>query len=139
MNHPITPFAATATSGHAYSAIDGHNDRYYYSVWESTKSFPQTITIDLGEVLDGINLLYYVPKYKPVIVPMTEGSIKKYKLYKSSDFKEFIQIAEGEWDGISKMKVAEFNSVKARYIRLEILSANGNFAAATEIMIGKIK
>ncbi|UCE08538.1 MAG: alpha-L-fucosidase, partial [bacterium] len=35
---PITPVSATATSGNAAYAIDGLNDRFYYSVWQTSAS-----------------------------------------------------------------------------------------------------
>ncbi len=137
INKPITPFAATASTGQAYFAVDGKNDRYEYSVWESAVFLPQTLTVDLGEVHSGINILAYVPKYEPVIVPLTEGSVMKYKVYSSSDMMDFYEVARGEWSGDTKMKETTFEPVKARYIRLEIETANGPFAAATEISVGK--
>lgn len=133
----ITPQSATATSGNPYYAIDGKNDRYYYSVWETSESFPQTITINLGEVYYNINILSYVPKYKTVIVPLTEGSIKKFKIYKSLDGNKFSEIISGEWNGDYNMKVVTFQPTSAKYIRMEILSAENGFAAATEITLGK--
>lgn len=137
MNSPITPFSATTTSGNADFVIDGLNDRYYYSVWESDSLFPQTITIDLGKTVNDVTILSYVPKFSPVIVPMTEGSIKKYSIFSSIDNVNFAKIKNGEWNGDSKMKVVTFPPVKARFIKIQILSANGGFAAATEIAIGQ--
>lgn len=134
---PITPVSATATSGNADFAVDGLNDRYYYSVWETTETLPQSITIDLGKEYDDIGILYYVPKYKPIVIPLTEGSIKQYKIYSSSDNSEFTEIASGEWNGDVNMKVATFPPVTARYIKIEVLSGFDHFAAATEFAIGK--
>lgn len=137
IDKPITPESASATSGKAEYAIDGLNDRYYYTVWESTDSLPQSITIDLGEKYCGIDIMTYVPKYRPVIIPMTKGSITSYKISTSLDNIDFNDIKHGEWKGDTKMKVVTFDPVDARYIKLEVLSANNNFAAATEIAIGK--
>jgi alpha-L-fucosidase len=137
MDRPVTPKSAIATSGGAFFAIDGFNDRFYYSVWESTNKLPQSITIDLGREYDDISILSYVPKYKSVITPLTQGSIKSYKIYKSLDNVNFYQIADGVWNGDINMKVVTFTPTRARYIRLEALTAVGNFAAATEIAIGR--
>jgi hypothetical protein len=35
------------------------------------------------------------------------------------------------------MKIVTFPPVKSRFMKIEILSANGGFAAATEIAIGQ--
>ncbi|HES60242.1 MAG TPA: hypothetical protein ENO18_07410 [Caldithrix sp.] len=137
IDKPITPKSASATSGIAEYAIDGLNDRYYYSVWESTDSLPQSITIDLGQKYCGIDIITYVPKYNPVIKPMIEASITSYKISASLDSINFKNISCGKWNGDTKMKVVTFEPVDARYFRLEALSANNNFVAATEIMIGR--
>ena len=82
---PVLPVSASATSGSASNAIDGINDRFFYSVWQSSSSLPQSITLDLGKEYANISILDYVPKYKTVTTPLTEGSIKSYKVYTSSD------------------------------------------------------
>ena len=137
INHPVIPVTAIASSGNADFAIDGFNDRYYYSVWESDSLLPQSLVIDLGKVVKDVSILSYVPKYKPVIIPCTDGSIKEYNIYSSLDGNEFKKIIHGEWNGDSKMKVVTFHPVNTRYIKLEVITAEGNFAAATEIEIGR--
>ncbi len=134
---PIIPVSAFATSGNASYAIDGLNDRYFYSVWRSSDSLPQSITIDLGKEDSAISTLEYVPQYRTVATPTTQGSIKSYKIYKSSDNVTFTVIDSGEWNGDAKMKVATFAPTTARYIRLIALTAVGNCAAATEIAVGR--
>ena len=137
IDKPITPKSASATSGDAKFAIDGHNDRYYYSVWETSDSLPQSITVNLGQTYDDIYIITYVPKYKKVIIPLTEGNITSYKIYVSLDSTKFTEIKSGEWNGDSNMKVVTFTPVSARYIKLEALSAKNDFAAVTEIAIGR--
>jgi alpha-L-fucosidase len=140
MEHPITPLSATATSatsGHNASyAIDGLNDRYYYSVWQSSTSLPQSITINLGIEHPDVCILYYVPKYVSVLTPKEEGSIKSYRIYKSTNGTNFTEIASGVWNGDTTMKVATFTPTNARYIQLEALSGVNGFAAATEVSVG---
>ncbi len=139
MERPVTAVAASATSGNADFAIDALNDRYFYSVWQtdSAQQLPQSITIDLGRMYDDISLLYYVPKYIPVVNPLIEGSIKAYKIYAGTDSTHYSEVASGEWNGDVQMKVVKFAPTRARYIRLEVLSAVGGFAAATEITVGR--
>jgi alpha-L-fucosidase len=137
IEQPITPVSASSNSGNASNVIDGFNDRFNYTVWQTSASLPQSITIDLGEEYDGVSILAYVPKYEPYINPLTEGSIKSYKIYKSTDNTDFIEIAGGEWNGDINMKVVTFTPTNARYIRLEALTAINDFAAATEIAIGR--
>jgi alpha-L-fucosidase len=136
IGHYVTPIGAEATSGDAVNAIDGINDTNYYSVWETDEALPQSITIDLGEVHDGITKLAYVPKYVTPGTPTNEGSITSYRIHVSTDNDTFEEAATGTWEGDEHMKVAAFPPTAARYIRLEALEANGGFAAATEISIG---
>jgi len=136
IEHPITPVSATATSGDAYNAIDGKNDRIGYTVWQSSSSLPQSITIDLGMEYSNVSILSCVPKYVTWNPPMEQGSIQSYRIYKSTNGTDFTEIASGTWNGDTDMKVATFLPTNARYIRLEALSAVEGFAAATEIAIG---
>lgn len=137
IEHPVIPVSATATSGIAKDAIDGLNDRYYYSVWKSDSSLPQSITVDLGKVCSGISVLDCVPQYKTVATPISAGSIESYEIYASIDGVHFREIASGKWKGDTKMKVATFKPADARYIRLVAVKAVDNYAAATEIAVGR--
>lgn len=139
IEYPITPVAAYATSGNPKYAIDGLNDRYYYSVWQTTAPLPQSITIDLGREYGDVSILGYVPKYQPYINPLTEGSIKKYTVSISTDNRNFTEVASGEWNGDINLKVVTFSPAKAHYLRLEAITAVDDFAAATEIAIGRGK
>jgi alpha-L-fucosidase len=136
VEHAIMPARASATSGNPALAIDATNDRYTYTVWETTAPLPQSITIDFGKTVGDVSILEYIPKYQPIVKPLTDGSIKKYRIYAGTDSIRFTEIAHGEWNGDAHMKVATFAPVKARYIRLEAVTAEGGAAAATEIRIG---
>jgi len=133
----ILSVSAAATSGNASHAIDAKNDRFFYSVWESAPNLPQSITLDLGQVIPDVSILTYVPKYIPMVNPRQEGSIRAYKIYKSLDGTAFTEIASEEWNGDMKMKVVTWTPTSARYIRLEALSAVDDFAAITELAIGR--
>jgi len=100
---------------------------------------PQSITIDLEKEYHDVSILSYVPKYQPYINPLTEGSIKKYKVSVSTNNRNFTDVTCGEWNGDITMKVVTFPPVKARYFRLEAITAVNDLAAATEIAIGSGK
>jgi alpha-L-fucosidase len=134
---PVTPASASATSGNANYAIDGLNDRFYYSVWQTDSPLPHSITIDLGEEYGDVSTLSYVPKYIPYINPLTEGSIKDFKIYTSTDNIDYTEVYSGRWNGDIDLKVAVFEPAAARYIKLEALTAVDGFAAVTEIAIGR--
>jgi alpha-L-fucosidase len=134
---PIIPESATATSGNASLAIDGQNDAYYYSVWESDRSFPQSITLDIGRTVADVGILCYVPRYVTEETPTDKGAITSYEISASVDGKEFTKVASGKWNADSLMKTAAFGPVKARYVKLTALDAKDGYAAATEISIGR--
>ena len=134
---PVTPFTATATSGNASYSIDGLNDRFYYSVWESSSSLPQSVTIDLDQSYPDISMLAYVPKYVPYITARREGSIQDFRILTSTDNSSFTTVMDGRWSGDVSMKTVVFEPTGARYIRLEVISGVNGFGAATEIAIGR--
>jgi alpha-L-fucosidase len=136
---PVSPESAEATSGNAALAIDGQNDSYFYSVWESSKDLPQSITINLGKSYPDIGVLCYVPKYVTIEKPTNEGAITEYEIFVSEDGKQFNKASFGKWPADSGMKTAAFGPVAARYVRLTVLAAKDGFAAATEISIGRSK
>ena len=139
IEYPVKIDSAWATSGDAEYAIDGINDRFYYSVWKSDPSLPQSITLDLGKIYEDIDILNYVPQYKKVVKPVKGGSLESYKIYLSTDNKNYNLAAKGIWPGNTQMKVATFRPAPARYIKIEIFSAVDGYAAATEFEIGSKK
>ncbi len=139
IENPLLPDSAWATSGAASNAIDGINDRFFYSVWKSDTSLPQSITLDLGKVYKGISIINYVPQYKKVVSPVIDGSIESYKIFISSDNKKYFKVAEGAWKGDVQMKTAAFPPTAGRYIKIEALTAVDGYAAATEFEIGRVK
>jgi alpha-L-fucosidase len=134
---PVTPARASSSSGQAAVAIDGLNDSHYYSVWESSAGLPADITLDLGEVESDIGILLYVPKYVVTATPVTDGAITSYSVLTSVDGEVFTEATSGTWPADSSMKVATFAPVDARYVRLVAEAAEGDFAAATEISVGR--
>ncbi|NOU69812.1 hypothetical protein GC096_38005 [Paenibacillus sp. LMG 31461] len=135
MEHPITANSATATSGNASNAIDGLMDyvgTYSETVWQTSGSLPQSITLDLGYTYNNINMLNYLPSQN-----LTQGMITSYTLYVSEDGTNFTSVKSGTWDGDKTMKRVTFPSQTARYVKMEVNAAvGGGFAAAGELAVG---
>ena len=113
------PPAPTATSGTAANAIDGINDYGVYTIWQSTASLPQSVTIDLGQSRPDVGYLGYVPRYVANSGPSTDGAITSYAILTSTNGTTFTEATTGTWPVDGKMKVATFGPVAARYVRLE--------------------
>jgi alpha-L-fucosidase len=130
------PVGATATSGYAPYAVDGLDDWYTYTVWESDSAPPQSITVDLGEVKPDVGVVDYVPRYIAQYGPSTDGAITSYAIETSTDGTTFTPAASGTWAPDGKMHAAAFAPVAARYVRLDAMAASGITAVATEISVG---
>jgi alpha-L-fucosidase len=134
--HPYLPAGATATSGTASNAIDGVNDVGVNTVWTSSTSFPQSLTLDLGLVKPDVGYFGYLPGYAGN-GPTTNGSITSYKILASSDNSAYTVATSGTWPGDGKYKGVLFGPVAARYVRLEADAVNGSGGAqATEVVVG---
>jgi alpha-L-fucosidase len=135
IDRPYTPVSATATSGAAASAIDGINDTNRFTIWQPTAALPQSITLDLGQTRPDVGMLAYVPRYAAGKAT-TDGNITSYAISTSTDGSTFTEATTGEWPADAVMKVVTFAPTAARYVRLEVLAANGSNAAVTEITVG---
>jgi len=134
--HPYMPTGATATSGTASNAIDGVNDVGVNTVWTSSTSFPQSLTLDLGSVKPDVGYFGYLPGYAGN-GPTTNGSITSYKILVSSDNSTYTTATSGIWPGDGKYQGVLFGPVAARYVRLEADAVNGTGGAqATEVVVG---
>jgi alpha-L-fucosidase len=133
---PYTPRSATATSGEAAHAIDGKNDAEYITMWRPAGPLPQSITMDLGpaDPVPELGWLGCVPHYH-LEKSSREGNVTSYRILTSGDGRNFNQVGAGNWAADGKMQVATFAPVRARFVRFEILAANGN-PAVTEIAVG---
>ena len=134
--HPYMPTGATATSGTASNAIDGVNDVGVNTVWTSSTSFPQSLTLDLGSVKPDVGYFGYLPGYAGN-GPTSNGSITSYKILVSSDNSTYTTATSGTWPGDGKYQGVLFGPVAARYVRLEADAVNGTGGAqATEVVVG---
>ena len=150
---PLTPVSATATSGNAALAIDGYNDwtggvnntlhgtGHGESLWTSTGSLPQSLTINLGNVTSNIDTLMYLPQRH---TGTTAGNITSYKVFVSTDNATFTQVASGTWPadptyhGLLVPQRVQFSAQTAQYVRLEAdaVAGGGTSAIVGELAVG---
>jgi len=88
------------------------------------------LILDLGISKD-ISKLYYLPArwlgYN--------GVVTKYRILTSIDGKNYKKINEGKWEKNTNLKILDFLSVKARYVKFEILESIDE-AIISEIGVG---
>jgi alpha-L-fucosidase len=131
---PYTPVSAASTSGDPNLAIDGKNDQQFITLWEPTDPLPQSITLDLGQLRPDVGWLGCLPRYYNE-KSSQEGNVTTYRIFTSTDGKQFTQVTSGHWTADGRMNVATFGPVPARFVRFEVVAANGR-PAITEISLG---
>ncbi|GAA4632260.1 hypothetical protein GCM10023196_064940 [Actinoallomurus vinaceus] len=146
VRHLVTPVSATATSGDAANAVDGHSDYGWngqadQTLWTTTDPLPQAITLDLGRRYTGLDTFTYLPRQDTVTAYsfdefVTTGNITGYRVSVSVDGTTFRPVAKGTWAADHTLKHARFKPTTARYIRLEALSAVGGAAIAGQFDCG---
>ena len=124
----------------AMLAIDGLNDWIkgprFQTLWQSDALLPQSITIDFGTVYKDIDMLMYLPRKE---AGNTIGNITSYRIFVSENGTDFNQVYKGTWANDSSIKRAQFVPQTARYLRLEVIKANGGLAVIGELTIGSNK
>ena len=130
---------AEAGSFHAGEGADKAIDKNISTMWHSEWAAGNNrddlwITLDLGDVKD-VTGLRYMPRQT-----QTNGIITEYDILVSTDGSEFTSVATGTWAGDNSWKKAEFESVKARYVKLVAVNslsseAGNTYASATEIAL----
>lgn len=119
----------------ADKAIDKNTSTKWHSEWAAGNNRDDLwITLDLGDVKD-VTGLRYMPRQT-----QTNGIITEYDILVSTDGSEFTSVATGTWAGDNSWKKAEFESVKARYVKLVAVNslsseAGNTYASATEIAL----
>ncbi|MDW7693723.1 alpha-L-fucosidase [Flammeovirgaceae bacterium SG7u.111] len=135
------PFASVvASSGNATYLHDARQIQTNHFHWESSAEFPQTITMDLGKIEEGVDALMIVPNHRCKPYPemaLAEGNIMNIKLFSSTDGLNFEEVSSQRWGADATYKSLNFEKTKARYFRLDILEANGEKAIIAELEIGR--
>ncbi|MEN3358417.1 MAG: alpha-L-fucosidase [Mycobacteriales bacterium] len=141
--HPITPVGASATSGDAAMAVEGHNDWGWNGnadqrLWQTTAPLPQSITLDLG-ARSVVDTLTYLPRQDNDAAGqvVTDGNITAYRVSVSTTGRTFTSVARGHWAADRTVKRARFGPTRARFVRIDALAGVGGSAAANEFGIGR--
>ena len=152
IDYVLTAISATATSNAstAHLVMDGYSDggfadHYTQTLWSSSGSLPQSVTVDLGAAYYNIEIGDYLPKQiarQDANGFDSSGVITGYKIYFSLDNTSFTPVTlssgyTGTWPGDNTLKYAQFAPVHARYMRLEATAVrSGSVATVSEIDFG---
>jgi hypothetical protein len=114
-----------------HKIIDNRLESMWRSEWDPPASMPQSVTFDLGDHYSVKGIAYYPP-----LAMGKEGMIKTYNIYHSKDGVNFLKVTSGNWKLSTATKTAKWISEeKVRYIKLEIIEAEGKCAAVGELKI----
>lgn len=137
LTYPVQPVAVAATSGDASDVIRGQMFSKQYLQWSSAEPLPQSVTLDLGTVYAGIEMLQWVPEH--AMFPersLREGNITRYETHVSIDGINFTPVDRGACDADGKAKASVFEAVSARYVRLTALESHGGRVSICEMAVG---
>lgn len=139
-DYPIEDIKATAgseyegesaTDGQADWAIDGNTETWWhtdYSGGHTSAVAERWITLDLGSVqtIDGYR--YYSRSGQ------SNGRVGEYKIEVSMDGQDWKEAATGTWENTVGWKLAEFEAVDARYVRLTGVTTYGEGSQQNQFM-----
>ena len=123
----------------------GFADHYTQTLWSSSGSLPQSVTVDLGAAYYNIEIGDYLPKQiarQDASGFDSSGVITKYSISYSLDNTTFTPVAlnsgyDGTWVGDNTLKYAQFAPVHARYMRLTATAVrSGSTATISELDFG---
>jgi hypothetical protein len=134
----------TASSGHyqpsdpPQNAIDGNQYSLWHSEWSGYSvdaDHPADLTLELGGTYTVAGL-----RYLPRQDGNSNGNIVAYNIYVSMDGNQFTKVASGNWPYLSdpaglQERIVSFAPVQARFVRLEAIGGEGNFASAAEVNV----
>ncbi len=144
---PVEVLTATAgdwqtgyesTEGPAELVLDGNVNTLWHTDWYGTSRANHWIQFELSEdyVVDGL-------RYKPREGGSANGTITEYQILVSDDGVSFEPVAAGNWANSTAWKIAEFQGVQPRFVRLVAVDAVTDnsyvFASAAEIRLTGVK
>ena len=121
------------TEGPAELVLDGDNSTIWHTNWYGTSRENHWIQFELSEdyVVDGLR---YLPRQSGA-----NGTILEYQIQVSNDGVNFETVTSGTWGNNTSWKVASFEGVQAKYVRLVAVNTAGDnnyvFASAAEIRL----
>ena len=132
---PTSLITSTATSENrnytSQQAIDGNSKTFWHTQYDGQRSvLPQSITLAFNKQYE-ISKFSYVPRQDGG----KNGNITEYNLYTSLDGINYEKVSHGTWANNSNEKTIEFKTTNAKYIKLEALKGEGNYASASELKV----
>lgn len=119
----------SATDGPASWAIDGKTETWWHTNYPGTVAEEDRyITLDLGseQTIDGYR--YYSRSGQ------SNGRVGEYKIEVSTNGKDWKEAATGTWENTEGWKLAEFEAVDARYVRLTGVTTYGEGSQQNQFM-----
>ncbi|MEK4867978.1 M60 family metallopeptidase [Bacillus sp. FSL E2-8895] len=114
----------------ASHAIDGDPNTIWHSKWGIKNQYPYSLTIDLGDTRT-ITQVACLPRQDQV----QKGHILNYNIYTSTDGVNYQKVTSGTWENSKTQKLATFDSISAKYVKLEVLNGVNGLASAAEVNV----
>jgi len=113
--------------------LDGDPTTMWHSKWSYTDAahLPHWIMFEL-DVPTAIEGLVYTPRSGA-----GNGTISQYRIEISDDGTNWTTVADGNWEMTDGNKIAAFNKVTTKYVKLVAVAAKNNNASAAEIRLMK--
>ncbi|MBY0754326.1 discoidin domain-containing protein [Clostridium sardiniense] len=135
---PAEEMKATASSEQpgetADKAVDGDIGTLWHTKW-GEDGIPAEFVIDMSNIYE-LEKFEYVPRPKG-----SNGNITKYNLSMSLDGVNYMPLyTDGVWKDDGATKIIKFEEpIKSRYLKIDTLAGNGNFASAHEFRPYKVE
>ncbi len=123
-----------ASEGPANLVLDGKSSTMWHTDWDLGPNHDNhwlQLEIDGDYMVDGLR---YQPRQSGA-----NGLVTGYEVYVSDDAENWTKVAEGTWANDSSWKMASFDAVAAKYVKLQVTDARSDqsikFASAAEIRL----
>ncbi len=112
----------------ASNAIDDNPNTIWHSKWSTTNQYPYNLTLDLGETKT-INQVACLPRQDG----SNNGRILNYNIYTSMNGSNYQKVTSGTWESNGGKEVATFESVSAKYVKVEVTNGKNGYASIAEV------
>ena len=114
----------------ASNAIDDNPNTIWHTQWSAPNQYPYNLTLDLGKT-QTITQVAYLPRQDW----SENGIIFNYNIYVSTDGSNYKKVTSGTWENNRAKKLATFDPISAKYVKLEVTNGFNGFASAAEVDI----
>ncbi|HDR7430971.1 TPA: discoidin domain-containing protein [Bacillus toyonensis] len=112
----------------ASNAIDDNPNTIWHSKWSTKNQYPYNLTLDLGETKT-INQVACLPRQDG----SNNGRILNYNIYTSMDGSNYQKVTSGTWESNEGKEFATFESVSAKYVKVEVTNGKNGYASIAEV------